>query len=788
MRCLTARLSGTSSSRVAANRHAKSRAIFALLALGWTAGLPQVSLAEESLKPRIEERLRKSTLWVITYQSKNSKNDSPQGSGSGYFINSTGLLITNNHVVDPMFDPYDQKSPEEKHRFHYEGGKLSWTVTSESGTPQEKTYDAYVIYQNEQADQALLQAYDKDGKLLSTPEYLRFQPHTKLHKRLTVWGAGFPGATTQGARGKNPAVQVDLGNATEMPQTPGGRIRRVYTDVVARPGNSGGPQIDQDGLVVGTCTLMSNPPGREDQGGARYSALVPAALSADMIRNAYRLNKIPPGTDFLPFLDFLSEQSGRIDLPEFARRSGSEVLYFSNGDRVYGKFIPKEIKLETELGSLSVPSNAIAYLMTGDGNTIVHLEGGNRISVAKLEESFAFEPDGGSKLDVKYTDVKVISFRTEGTAAKNVVGKVTVVDGNLCRLLLTNIEGVAKFTGAAGTVDVKLEDIDRIESTSGGDRTVTLRDERRMTGKFEPQAIKAVVAATGTPVEIQLGKLDQGSVETRFLTGRDFGGLELVGIVGGRADFKRIAQTLESNTPEAARASIDKLMDKAVFNKLPTQEKDQLRLLDAVALLRTGKYPDAMKGFRSVVRSEDKNVAVFANAYVAVLRKNESGQYDGKPLSDRLVFADAGAEIARTYVKNVRDAIKEMRTIDGDKKNDMVRVVNLIKNNEETVAMAGVFLGTVPEDLMLRMWKIGQTAAIGEFRKLGGRISDFYRIPGEPAPRPAPAGGPAKEMYDRQKKAIEAYVEYIIKRYEYGFFIEDVDIEEYLAKEAEQES
>jgi hypothetical protein len=532
---------------------------------------------------------------------------------------------------------------------------------------------------------------------------------------------------------------------------------------------------------------MKQPPGREDQGGARYAALVPAALSADMIRNAYRLNKIPPGTDFLPFLDFLSEQGGRIDLPEFARRTGSEVLYFSNGDRVYGKFIPKEIKLETELGPLTVPSNAVAYLMTGDGNTILHLEGGNRISVAKLDESFAFEPDGGSKLDVKYSDVRVISFRTDGSASKNVVGKVTVIDGNLCRLLLSNVEGVAKFTGAAGTVDIKLEDIDRIETASNGDRTLTLRDDRRMTGKFEPTTFKAMIAATGTPVEIQLGKMEQGSVDMRFLTGRESGGLELIGIVGGRNDLRRIAQTLESNTPDAARAAIDKLLDKTTFNKMPTQEKDQLRLIDAVSHLRAGKYAEALKGFRSVIRSEDKNVAVFANAYAAVLRKYESGQYNGKPLSDRTVFADAGTDLAHTQVKNARDAIKEMRTIDGEKKNDLVRVINAIKNNEENVAVAGVFLGTVPEDLMLRMWKIGQTASIGEFRKLGGKFSDFYQLRGASPPRPAPAGGPAKEAYDRQKKALDAFVEYIIKRYEYGFFIEDVDVEEYLAKAAEQE-
>jgi S1-C subfamily serine protease len=741
--------------------------------------------AEEQLKPKVEERVRHATLFVRTFQSKKTKNDTYLGAGSGYFVNGTGLLITNNHVVDPTHDPYDVKDPAEKQSFHYKGGKLSWTVTTDSGTPQEKSYDATVVYQNEQADQAVVQAYEKDGKVLHTPHYLPLQPESKLHERMNVWGAGFPGAEAQGTKEKAPAVQIDPGNLIAQPRSPGGRIRRVYTDVIARPGNSGGPQVDQDGRVVGTATLMTSAPGREDQGGAREVALVPAALTAEMIRNAYKLKKIPPGTDFTPFLNFLSEQGERIDLPEFDRRAASEVLFFANGDRVYGRFVSKEIKLETELGNLTVPTNAIAYLMTGDGTTTVHLEGGNRISVSKIDPTFPFEPDGGRAIDVKYADVSVISFRTEGSAAKPVTGKVSVVDGNLCRLLLSNIDGAAKFTGAAGTVDISLENIDRIESDSSDNQVITLRDDRRMTGKFEPVAFRAMIAATGTPVEIALSSLKQGYVESRFLTGRELGGLGLGKLVSDRADFRRIAQTLESSAPEPARAALDKLLDKNVYTKMPTLEKDRLKLLDSVELLRAGKYAEALKGFRMVTHSEDKNAAVFANAYAAVLKKYENGQFNGKPLSDRAVFADAGTEIAKDQVLRVRTVIRELRSIDGDKKNDFVRLANIIKNNEENISLAGVFLGTVPEDLMLRMWKIGQTASSGEFRRLGGKIQDFIRPRGGGAPG---SQASSRESAERQKKAFDSWIEYVLKRIDYGFFVEDIDIEEILAQEGEREN
>ena len=389
---------------------------------------------------------------------------------------------------------------------------------------------------------------------------------------------------------------------------------------------------------------------------------------------------------------------------------------------------------------------------------------------------------------MKYADVSVISFRTEGSAANPVTGKVSVVDGNLCRLLLSNVDGVAKFTGAAGTVDIRLEDIDRIESDSSDNQVVTLRDDRRMTGKFEPVAFRAMIAATGTPVEIALSSLKQGYVESRFLTGRELGGLGLAKLVSDRADFRRIAQTLESSAPESARAALDKLLDKNVYTKMPTLEKDRLKLLDSVELLRSGKYAEALKGFRMVTHSEDKNAAVFAIAYAAVLKKCENGQFDGKPLSDRAVFADAGTEIAKEQVQRVRAAIRELRSIDGDKKNDFVRLANTIKSNEENISLAGVFLGTVPEDLMLRMWKIGQTASAGEFRRLGGKMEDFIRPRGGGAPRPQASQASARESFERQKKALDSWIDYVIKRREYGFFVEDIDIEEILAQEGEGEN
>ena len=72
----------------------------------------------QQMKPQTEDRVKRAAVMVFTLTSKRQKNDTTVGSGSGFFINSKGLVITNNHVVDPTH----LKSPEEKQQYHYREG------------------------------------------------------------------------------------------------------------------------------------------------------------------------------------------------------------------------------------------------------------------------------------------------------------------------------------------------------------------------------------------------------------------------------------------------------------------------------------------------------------------------------------------------------------------------------------------------------------------------------------------------------------------------------------------
>jgi len=200
----------------------------------------------DDIKPEVLERSKKAAVMVRTAISRQQKGDTELGFGSGYFINRTGLMVTNNHVADPTHS----MSPEQAHVWNYQNGKVTWWIVTDAGTSDEKRWEAEMVMQNKAADQAILQVLDKDANKLETPNYLHLLPESQLRDHMPVWAMGFPGADRQKTSKdkKAPLVTITNGHTLASPRTPGGRIRMIYTDVIARPGNSGGAMINGDGF------------------------------------------------------------------------------------------------------------------------------------------------------------------------------------------------------------------------------------------------------------------------------------------------------------------------------------------------------------------------------------------------------------------------------------------------------------------------------------------------------------------------------------------------------------
>jgi S1-C subfamily serine protease len=738
----------------------------------------------QDMKPATLERVKKATVMVFTAESRSSKGDTQLGSGSGFFINSTGLCVTNNHVIDPTHGMLDER---QRQAWYYEHGTLTFTVVVDAGADDEQTYECNSLYQSRTGDQALLQCMDKEGKRLRTPNYLRFLPESRLRTDMKAWALGFPGGDSQRSAGvgdKHPAVTVTRGNVLDLRFSPGGRLLIIYTDVTANRGNSGGPMVDIDGFLLGAVTLKDKPEDREDTGGANYSALSPNTLTRDMLRYAFTLKKIPDGTDFTPFIEILINDEGRIDIPEYRRQRDQDVMFYNNGDRIYGEVGTSSVKWDSPLGTVDIPTDAIAYVMKTDEGASVFLEGGNRLVSTQSDYKFKFKPRGGSETEHALSDVAAVGFKTKGRRIESVKGKVVVFDSDLSHLVLSDVQGGLKFSSSAGPISLNLEDILRIETTLEGDKQIlTLNDDRRLTGKFGPEPIKARIAAVGTPITFSLENVSNATVETRRLSGDSAGGLDLPGVLSkADADVRRVARLLEFGDVKTARLRLTEMGSPETLRSLTTSRRDQVTLLDAVASLQEGQYEKAKKSFRAVAKSSDPNIAAYASACSDVLKKYDT-QFDGKSLSDRAVFTAAGTALARDYVRDVRTAIRDARRYTGERRADYTNTINLMRRHEPNMNVAAVFVGPEADDELIRLIKLVIDASLREIGRLEQAIQES-----EEGGRGGARGGATaavrrtpreiQEMRQQREDAMKALEPLGLRYYrDYGFRIEDQDIQ-----------
>lgn len=755
----------------------RSRLLVAALCL--TAVASAVRAAD--MRDEVLDRVKHATLYAVTSRSKQSQSDTPLEAGSGFFINRTGLAITNNHVVDPAHGT----PPWEKWKAfleHYEGGKLSWRVTVDSGTKEEKSYKATVLYQNEAADQAVLQVFDEDGSMLATPNYLRLLPESRLQEYKETWAFGFPGATTQASRGKNPKVQVEKGNILKLPRTPGSRLRMIYTDNLIRPGNSGGPCVDVNGFLIGTVTLMKAPEGREDTGGARYCALVPAKLTAEMVRNAYLLEKIGKGTDFTPFLQSVMQGSGLINVPEFERWKDSDRLFLDNGDAIPGTMSDSEMGWKSDLGTFSVPVTSIAYLMRNADGSELFLEGGNRISGEPTKDKIPFKMGGDRSVDVSLDEVSVVAFRTGGHVVRTMPRRTILFDADVARLAFEKVDGDLSMSSRLGDWPMEFAKIERIDANDAGEQVVTMTDGSRLSGSIKADDLKGKLAGLDTTLTFNLANVRTAAVEVIEEEKSRLAGLSIEALLKKSPQELRDAWTLLGTDAKAGAKRIEDLADAKNIKHYAEPDQERARLMLALAELRTGDGTAAMKEFRIVSKSNDENVAAYAQSHAEVLREFRDFKYDGKALSDPAVFAAAAKSSAKSGLDDARSFLKSVTPPHIERKGDYRTLMNTLRNHEREMASSAVILGTEAEDVMIRLWKTAIDAGIQElirmYREEQAEKAEQKNQPGGRRGRSSRRGNSAAMGREKDSaKVVEDLEEYYGKQRAYGFHIVDPDVD-----------
>ncbi|ORE89857.1 Do family serine endopeptidase [Aurantimonas sp. 22II-16-19i] len=238
------------------------------------------------------------------------------GQGSGFFISEDGYLVTNNHVVD---------------------GGSKYTVVMDDGTE----YNAKLIGTDARTDLALLKVDAEDHKFT----YVGWGDDSKVRVGDWVVAVGNPfglgGTVTAGiisARGRD----IGAGPYDDF----------LQIDAAVNRGNSGGPDFNLNGEVVGINTAIFSPSG----GNVGIAFAIPASVAKDVIQSLKENGsvergwlgvQIAPVTDDIAEAVGLAEAKGAIvTLPDNetpASKAGiktGDVITAVNGETVEG---PREL-------------------------------------------------------------------------------------------------------------------------------------------------------------------------------------------------------------------------------------------------------------------------------------------------------------------------------------------------------------------------------------------------------------------------------------------------------------
>jgi hypothetical protein len=146
--------------------------------------------------------------------------------GSGFCVHSSGLFVTNEHVV--------RQSTE------------AITLVLNAGLKTQNVLKAKVLRRDKALDLALLKV-DGDEKI----EALELGSDKELGELTELIACGFPFGLALARPGEYPAISINVGSVTSLRRDKDGELDRIQLDAALNLGNSGGPVLDRGGKVVG---------------------------------------------------------------------------------------------------------------------------------------------------------------------------------------------------------------------------------------------------------------------------------------------------------------------------------------------------------------------------------------------------------------------------------------------------------------------------------------------------------------------------------------------------------
>jgi S1-C subfamily serine protease len=180
------------------------------------------------------------------------KYQGEEGAGTGMVLTSTGLVLTNNHVID---------------------GETSISVTDIGNG---KTYSATVVGYDRTQDVALIQLSGaSDLKTVTTSSATA----AKGEAVVGIGNAGGAGGTPSVAGGSVTALDRSITASDAGDGTSEQLSGLIQTDADIQPGDSGGPLVNSAGQVLGMDTAASENFSFSNGGGQGYAIPISQALS-----------------------------------------------------------------------------------------------------------------------------------------------------------------------------------------------------------------------------------------------------------------------------------------------------------------------------------------------------------------------------------------------------------------------------------------------------------------------------------------------------------------------------
>lgn len=665
------------------------------------AGLAAASGAARAQSPAPEtmDRAKRATVLVFTHSSKSSYMDTKHGSGSGFFINSTGLMLTNDHVTNIAHAQGD----EGKYNRQYLVGRTGWTIIVNSGTDEEHEYEARFINATDAGDMCILQVFDESGEKLETPDYYHFRPSSGLSTGTNLWCLGFPGGDNRKKEGREHSeVAISKGTIIALPRSPSGRLTKIQTDVEANPGNSGGPMMDIDGRMVGIATQV----GGWIAGRLNVTDLVPADLSKQLIEQAFHQGLVESSTDITPFYQLFVDAERIWNFPMADRSADADCVVLEDDSRYCGLAVDESQKWPSPLGEIEVPTRAMAYVHSFGESATAFIDGGDRFLITPDEASFKLRMSDGTETTFDLEDVEWITFRKPQTRPET-PPPAYVIGGDYYHLSLLDVRGDVAFKPSIGDeVKVKADMVSRVGETELDDLLYTTAGSR-LAGTFEDHELSGKLAWTGTPVTFSFSEVHDAEIATvdfnRLPSSRE---PDLVTTLA--TSDRRIvaaAELLEHGDLAGADKELKKLLEPDSFRALPPAKQDHIRCLHGEWLLRSGKFAEARDVYRRLKAVNTAEVSTVAIAREAILERYPDGVFRDGSIADPVQFRVAASELADEFTLDAKRTLEQLMGGTPSSRKDYQKLVKVSEKAEEHLLVASRYSGSSADPYLYRLWQ-----------------------------------------------------------------------------------